>query len=63
MNPIKRHIKVKIKSVYGKEMIYPACPSAELFAKLLGVKTFNQRQLETIKEMDYVIELENAYKL
>ena len=38
-----RAILVDVRDVYGRETLYPACPTAELFAQLAGtlrVKTF-----------------------
>lgn len=56
-------LKIKIKSVYGNELIYPANETADLFCKLLGKKTFNQRDLEAIKALGYTIEQVNAYEV
>ncbi len=56
-------LKIKIKSVYGNELIYPACKTAELFSKLLGKKTFNRQNLHWIELLGYTIEQVDAYQL
>lgn len=54
---IMRKIQVKIKNIYGKETIYPVCKDAILFTKLVGQKTLTQREINSIKELGYVIEV------
>lgn len=49
-------IYVKIKTVYGRELVYPSCHIAEKFARLLGVKSFSDNQLNSILELGYKIE-------
>ncbi len=49
-------IFVKFKNVYGKDLVYPSCHVAEKFARLLGVKTFNDRQLKGILDLGFNIE-------
>lgn len=56
-------IKVKIKSVFGNELIYPACDKASIFADLCGTKTLNRSDLSNIEKLGYSIQVENAYKL
>lgn len=48
-------ITVKIKSVYGLETVYPACPAAELFAKIAGTKTITSHALADIRALGYEI--------
>lgn len=48
-------ITVKIKSVYGLETVYPACPAAELFAKIAGTKTLTSHALRDIQSLGYEI--------
>ena len=59
----KPTIQVKIKSVYGNQLIYPACTDAEIFAHLTGKKTLSHQDLELIKTLGYEIKLNNAYGL
>ena len=51
-------IKVKLKNVWGNELIYPACDTGYKFTELLRVKTFNHSQVETIKKLGYTFEVE-----
>ena len=46
-------ITVSVRSVYGRDMVYPADDSALLFARLLQVKTFNAFQLSGIRALGY----------
>ena len=50
-------LQVTIKSVYGRDLIYPACDIAKLFTALLKVKSFTENQLEQIKSIGYEIEV------
>ena len=49
------NIKVTIKNVYGNNLIYPVCKSAECFACLIKKKTFTMVDLMYIKELGYTI--------
>jgi hypothetical protein len=46
-------ITVAVRSVYGNDLVYPADDAAALFASLIGAKTFNRKQLATIKALGY----------
>jgi hypothetical protein len=48
-------ITVAVRSVYGKELVYPADDQAALFAALAGAKTFNALQLRTIRALGYAV--------
>lgn len=41
------------RNVYGNSMLYPACETSSLFARLLNVKTFNRAQIDGIKALGY----------
>lgn len=56
-------LKIKIKSVYGNEMIYPANDVAEKFCNLLGKKTLSDRDLGVIIQLGFKVEQVNAYQL
>lgn len=56
-------IQVSIKSVYGRECVYPACDKAKLFAALAGQKTLSEAHLHLIKQLGYKIEQVPAYLL
>jgi hypothetical protein len=49
-------IKVIIKNVYGKPLIYPANDVGVKFANLLKVKTFTKDDVENIKLLGYTFE-------
>jgi hypothetical protein len=49
-------VKIYIRLVYGNYKIYPADERAEDFAELLGVRTFNNRQLALIERLGDRIE-------
>lgn len=56
-------VKVTIRNVYGKQLIYPVNDDAQKFTKLLGKKTIDQSELEVIKSLGFEIELVNSYTL
>lgn len=51
-------ITVEIKSVYGNEMIYPACETAKQFAALIGTKTLTREAIAKIKALGYSIQVQ-----
>ena len=52
-------IAVKVKNIYGNEVIYPACPQSALLAELAGTKTLTTQAIALIKKMGYEIEVFN----
>lgn len=48
-------ITVTIKSVYGNVTAYPGCPTAALFAQLVGTKTLTPQALKTIKALGFEV--------
>lgn len=52
-------ITVRIKNVYGNEMVYPACQESHLLANLTGTKTFTKYHLNTIRDLGYEIKVES----
>lgn len=50
-------IIVEVKTVYGNQVIYPVDAMAKGFAKLLGQKTLTPRDVDTIKEMGFAVEV------
>lgn len=48
-------IRVQVKSVYGNEVFYPACPQAQLFADVAGTRTLTAQKLEMIKRAGYEV--------
>lgn len=51
-------ITVSIRSVYGNETVYPACPISCGFARLAGTKTLTSDALRIIRGMGFKIEVE-----
>lgn len=45
------------KSVYGKTLIYPKCDKANIFARLIGTKTFTHPQLFLIEGLGYDVQV------
>jgi hypothetical protein len=56
-------ITVKIKNVYGQEMIYPVCEKAQVFAKISNTKTFTKDTIQNIKALGYAIKVESPASL
>jgi hypothetical protein len=57
---------VKLKTVYGNEMVYPACDTSRKFAELLGTKTITPQALKIIRELGYKVEAvlpEDTYQI
>ncbi len=48
-------IKVILKTVYGRDCIYPACEKAKIFAEMLNQKTLTTREINYIKKLGYTI--------
>lgn len=53
----KQVVTFKEKSVYGKILIYPACDKANIFAGLIGGKTFTISHLSLIESLGYTVNL------
>lgn len=51
-------ITVRIKSVYGNELVYPVCEHAKLLARLAGSKTLTREAIALIKQLGYSVEVE-----
>lgn len=51
------NIKVKIKNVYGNELIYPICDQAKMFANIARQATITRQALHYIKALGYTIEV------
>ena len=50
-------IEVRVKDVYGNQMIYPVCDAAKVFAAIAGTKTLTQPTLLLIKQLGYDISI------
>lgn len=44
-------LKVYIKQVYGRDMIYPKCTASLAFLRALGLKTFTQDAIGAAKAL------------
>ena len=55
---MEKQITVSVKSVYGRQTIYPVCEQAKLFTYLTGTKTLSQADISTIKALGYTITVE-----
>lgn len=55
-----KSIIVQIKTVYGVEQVYPACPDAVLFARIAGTKTLTTSTLDMVKGLGYRIDVASA---
>ena len=51
-------IIVKRKQVYGNEVIYPVCETAQCLTLLGDTKTLTPRQINIIKALGYKVVLE-----
>jgi len=48
-------IIVRIKNVYGQDLVYPVCEKARHFATLTGKKTLTGYALRTIENLGFEI--------
>lgn len=48
-------VEVEVRNVYGKGLLYPVNQTAHDFAALLGVITFNRKQVEGMKRLGYAV--------
>ena len=46
-------ITVTIKSVYGRDLVYPLCPQARIFAGIAGTDTLTDSVINKIKTLGY----------
>ncbi len=53
-------ITVRMDKVYGKLMCYPVDDAAKLFSELTGKKTFDSRDLNNIRALGFMIEIEKV---
>ena len=51
---MNREIMIKVKSVYGNDLIYPICSNGKLFLRLTGKKTFSVDDIQAIKDLGYL---------
>lgn len=54
-----RTITVQVRDVYGKPMIYPACPQAVAFAAIARTRTLSDDTLRQIEKLGFAIVVES----
>jgi len=55
-------IQITIKSVYGRETIYPVNDQAKCLAAMVGTKTLTQQTIRDAMEMGFRIEYVDAHR-
>jgi hypothetical protein len=63
VKPDPMEITVKRKTVYGNEVVYPVCDTANCLTMLGDTKTITPRQIGIIKALGYKINLEQQEEL
>jgi hypothetical protein len=53
-------ITIRADKNYGVEIFYPACPAAELFARIANTKTLTRHTLRDIDLLGYEIEIQQT---
>ena len=48
-------ITIEIKTVYGKQTIYPVCDHAKIFSALAGTTTLTSAAIKQIRALGYVV--------
>lgn len=51
-------ITVRIKNVYGTDLIYPACNTSQAIARISGRKTLKRYDIEILKGIGWTIKVE-----
>lgn len=52
-------LQVKIKHVYGKKLVVPACAKSEIFCQLLGQLSLTGENIEQIKSLGFSFQVVN----
>ena len=50
-------LKVKVKNVYGTDLVYPVCEKSKLFANLTNNQTLTETARRLIKLLGYSFEI------
>lgn len=53
-------VLVEFKTVYGQQLIYPACEKSRLFAAMANQKTLTQREVDLIKRLGYTVNVTHS---
>lgn len=59
---MNNEIKICVKSVYGRELIYPACEQGKLFTKLTRSTTLKLGDLDAIKALGFTVTQVDAFE-
>lgn len=51
-------IIISIRSVYGRESLYPVCETAQRFCALLNTKTLTREALKHIQALGYSVQVQ-----
>lgn len=51
-------VYVRVTTVYGKEIIYPVCEKAQLFAQIAGTTSLTRSVIQKICKLGYCLEVE-----
>lgn len=51
---------IRIKNVYGNELIYPECETSLKFTSLTGKKTLSLKDMSIIKSLGYEVRVKQA---
>jgi len=54
------HIVVEVRTVYGNEMIYPACEKAQSFCAIAGTRTLPRHLLKHITALGFEVRVAPA---
>lgn len=57
-----KQIIVKVKTVYGNDLIYPYCDTSKIFAKMLCTKTLSYQSVQCIKELGYSVQVKSQFE-
>lgn len=52
---MEKNIFVKVKGVYGADLIYPDCEVSKILCSLTNAKTFTAQAMMKIKSLGYVV--------
>ena len=51
-------ITVRVTNSYGRQLVYPVCRSASVFAKIAGTKTLGSDTIAAIKALGFEIQIQ-----
>lgn len=54
-------LSIDIKTIYGKETVYPMCENGKLLAEFKGQKTFTEADIKLLKKLGYSFRIYSKY--